>query len=137
MKTRSAAFSLAEIAIALGLLSFVLLAVVGLLGVGLNSSKEASISTSQAALARQVLTQVGTNSFPLTTNITKNFALDGTLVTNISDAYFVCTVTTNAVTDLPAEALANFQALKIQFAYPAGAPASNRTTNTIHASFSR
>lgn len=130
-------FSLAEVAIALGLLSFVLLAVVGLLGVGLNSGRDAQLSTVQAAAARQVLTMVSTNDLATYTGSKFWITFDGTLTNTTNNAFFECSVSTNAVTDLPNEAAGNLRALKIQFVYPLFANAANRTTNTIHATLAR
>jgi len=134
----SRAFSLVEVAIALGIVSFVLLAVAGMVGVGLDASKSAQLDTIQAATARTLISQVATNGFGTFTSNTIFINNDGT--TNASlDGSSIKAVMTSVTghSGLRSEAAANFRLLKIDFIYPAAAPSSNQITNSVYASIAR
>ena len=66
------AFSLVEVTIALGLVSFALLALLGLFVVGLNSSKESALDTAQAQIALHA------SSVYNGTNMNLEYSYDGT-----------------------------------------------------------
>lgn len=134
---KRSAFSLVEVAIALGLLSFVLLSVIGLLGVGLTSSRSAHLDTIQAAAARQALSIVRTADFDTFSSGTYWFTLDGARLTNSVDAYFECRVTADEVTTAPDDAQPHLRTLHLEFVHPVAAPPQSRTTNTVQTTLAR
>jgi len=131
------AFSLVEVAIALGLLSFVLLSIIGLLGVGLNSSRSAHLDTIQASIARQALSAVRTADFDTFSSGTYWFTLNGARLTNSIDAYFECQVTADEAADAPEDARPHLRILQMEFVHPVAAPPQSRTTNTVQTSLAR
>jgi len=134
----SRAFSLVEVAISLGIVSFVLLAVAGMVGVGLDASKSAQIDTIQAATARTLLSQMATNGFDGYTAKTNFINNDGTMSSNVSGAAITAIMTpVTGNSGLRPEASADFRLVKIQFIHPAMAPTNNQITNTVYASVSR
>ena len=130
------AFSLTEIAIAMGLVSFVLISLVGLFGVGLQASRESQVDTVESILVRQLLAELKTNGV---VPITRTYDPQGG--TNATDPFFLCNVTlASPAANSPAlstEAQAKLSRVVIQIAHPAEAPANRRTTNTFHASIHR
>lgn len=138
---KRAAFSLVEVAMALGLLSFVLLSIMGLLGVGLNSSRSAHLDTIQASMARQVLSAVRADTagpnFDSFTQDQWYFTLDGTLLTNSADAYFECRITVDEVDNAPEDARPHLRILQMEFVHPVAAPPQSRTTNTVQTTLAR
>lgn len=130
-----AAFSLVEVAIALGIVSFVLLAVAGMMGVGLSASKSAQIDTMQSANARVLLATVATNNFDSFTSSKLYINQDGTTNATINGASIEATVSVvSSPSGLSSEIANKLKLLRIDFAYPAQAPEVNRTTNTVYAS---
>lgn len=135
---RGDAFSLVEVAIAIGIVSFVLLAVAGMMGVGLDASKSAQMDTLQAANARAVLANLGTNAYGsfaekitwINNDGTTNPTADGAMIKA------VLSVVTSP-SGLRPEMVNDFQLLKVDFIYPAMAPASNQVTNSVYASRAR
>ncbi|CAN5531467.1 hypothetical protein BH09VER1_BH09VER1_23160 [soil metagenome] len=132
---RSAGFSLVEVALALGIVSFALLAIVGLLGVGLSSGKSAQVDTMQTAAARSLLAAIRTNSPSAVSGATSWLNYDGSTNASASGAYFQCTITTNAPP--PGVLAANMVGLRLEFQYPLSAAVANRKTNVFHASIVR
>lgn len=129
------AFSLVEVAMAIGIVSFVLLAVAGLMGVGLNASKSAQIDTMQAANSRLLLAMVATNDFDTFTSSTLYINQDGSTNSSIVGASIEATVSVVANPSGVRPEIGNkFKVVKIDFAYPAQAASSNRVTNTVYAS---
>lgn len=129
-------FSLVEITVALGLLSFALLAIVGLLGVGLSSGKSAQVDTVQAAVAQSAAdiwrASVADNPslFDSASGTNLFFTYDG-LQTNAAAAYFTCNLTqTLPGSDVSADATNDFRRLTIKLIYP-------KSTNVLHASLVR
>jgi type II secretory pathway pseudopilin PulG len=103
---KTKAFSLVEVVLALGVISFALVTIMGLFGVGLTIDKESSDKTQAADLAalilsmRRALPTTNDSTLPLppltnTTAVTSNsapvaVAINGTTITNnvpISDIY--------------------------------------------------
>ncbi len=133
MKARSLlAFSLIEVVIALGIISFVLAAVLGLLGVGLFSSRQSSEDTSLAAMTSQVLGQLSTATSP--TNASFFFDMDGLPLTNSSGAVYRCVASTTlpSAGEIP-NLSTNFLKALIVFTWPVSA-AIPPHTNTFNAS---
>lgn len=122
-----------EITIAMGILAFVLLSIIGLLGVGLNSGRSAQIETAKVAAARFVLTSVQTNDPSALSGSNLWFNYDGMTKAGSSGAYFQCVLRTNS----PVASLPGLIGLRMEFSYPLTAPATARTTNTFYASIVR
>ena len=91
---RERGFGLVEIAIALGIVSFALLSLIGLMVVGLNASKAAREDTVVASLSRNVLANLKTLSYPqLATLSTTNYyyTYDGVATNSVAgSAYYEC-----------------------------------------------
>lgn len=119
---------------ALGILSFALLAIIGLLNVGLGAGKSAQIDTVQATVARSVLSSIRTNTLGNFSGTVSWYTFDGA-ATNESGAFLRCEVSTNAPP--PTVAASNMVTLVLNFQYPVSAPLTNRTQKSLHASFVR
>lgn len=68
-----AGFSLVEITLSLGLVSFVLVALLGLFGVGLTSSRDSAKETALAQIANQVLARAYGSDLPKPDEAPKSF----------------------------------------------------------------
>lgn len=139
----SPAFSLVEVVIALGLTSFALLSMVGLLAIGLQNNRESTEETNLALCTETALSILRSRGFNLAasdvsykeTDSTPDFYFDGTgnLVvdanglpakTQSPDALYACTVTRATPTlDQPTTKLIY---LRLQFHWPLAAPAAAR-----------
>lgn len=119
---------------ALGILSFALLAIIGLLNVGLGAGRSAQVDTIQSTVARSILASVRTNTPGSFSGTTTWYTFDG-VETNESGAFLRCQVSTNAPP--PSIPAANMVSLVLNFQYPVSAPVSNRTQKSLHASFVR
>jgi len=128
-------FTLVEITIAMGLMTFVLMSLIGLMSVGLGSGKAAQIQTIEASALRMVQAQMRTNAPSAFSGGTYFFNYDGTTNATPNGAFLQCEVTTNQPTN--AVSPANFVGVKLEISHPLSAPATNRTTNVFHASLSR
>jgi len=145
------AFSLVEVVIAIGLVSFALLALVGLLTVGLRSSRESGedtimavcTETTQALVRAEGFSQVLTNALYAPGDTTPDFFFDsaGTLLTDSAgapsrtqnaDALYGCLVTRS----VPAlsQATTNLLVYQLKFVWPLAAPAANRQQRVVPAS---
>lgn len=129
MKER--AFSLAEVAVALGVVAFVLVPLVGLLGAGLSVSRRASDETVLAALASTALEEMRRDSLA---SGTLYFDRDGALQTNSQNAIYRCDLQSAAPTEQELENLSdNFRRVRLTFTWLASSP-QPAFTNRIHAS---
>jgi uncharacterized protein (TIGR02598 family) len=134
MNTRSgAAFSLVEVVIALGVISFALVSMLGLLGVGINASRQSSESTAMTAMISQVLGKVrAASNAPPATNFF--FDADGLPLTNSVGAIYEC----RASATLPpsgeiSDVSDKFMKAALVFTWPVSAAVPPHT-NTVHAS---
>jgi uncharacterized protein (TIGR02598 family) len=146
------AFSLVEVVIALGIVSFAVLAIVGMLPVAMKSAQESMRETDATLIAQRIFSELrtgsgvnrtitkdtngGTNTLLLTAhNSTNNFFCfkeDGTVRTNATtapanadyDFYAQVSVFTNT-------GVANLSRVQIDIAAPAAAPPTARTTNSF------
>ena len=135
MEVTFCGFSLIEIMLALGVLSFALVSIIGLLNVGLSASKAAQIDTTKAAVTRSILSSLRTDVSSGYSGGTNWFNFDGSTNVGASGAYFQCVVATNAPpAAIPA---VNMIAIRIEFQYPLSAASPNRTTNVLNASIVR
>lgn len=146
------AFSLVEVVIALGIVSFAVLAIVGMLPMALKSAQESMRETDATLIAQRIFAELKTGSganrtvikdtntnsqtISLSANSTNNLAFtqDGMpqaffLSTNspqdaLYDFYAQISVLTNT-------GVANLSRVQVDIAAPAAAPAANRTTNSF------
>lgn len=114
----------------MGILAFVVLAVLGLLGVGMTSGRFAQTDTALTAATRFAVSSLQTNN-PLAIGGTSFwFNYDGLPLDSSNNAYYQCAVSTNA----PAADAPRLVGLRLDFRYPLSAPSATRTTNTVYAS---
>lgn len=88
-----AGFSLVEVTIALGLLSFAAVAIIGILPVGLTSIRQSMNQTVEAQIVRSIAAQSVTASF---TNLARTayYDTDGQSLESASGAYYTASITT-------------------------------------------
>lgn len=67
--SRASGFSLVEVTLALGIVTFTLVAIIGLLSVGLDAGRASAEDTAVAGMSRQVLTRLRTVPFPPTASL--------------------------------------------------------------------
>ncbi len=129
------AFTLVEVALALFLLSFCLVILLGLFNVGLTSERRSADDTTLAAIVMQAANTLRTQN--LSAGYTTNFYFDnsGQLLTNSVGALYHCSVTT---ANLPASQAPlpsvdnNLLIATLQFTWPASL-ANAPHTNTAYA----
>ena len=139
-------FSLAEVVLAIGLVSFVLLALVGLLSTGLQASKESAEDTALALCAETVQALVQAEGYravlanplyaPDHADLTFFFDPSGVLQTDETGAAirsanaesrYGCTVTRSPT----ASGQPHLLMLSLQFAWPLTAPATGRQQRVV------
>jgi uncharacterized protein (TIGR02598 family) len=145
------AFSLVEVVIALGIISFAIIAIVGMLPVALKSSQDSMRETDATLIAQRIFSELKTGSSgnrSVTTdpsgtsnhmiNLAANsinclaFTQDGTVQMHINtsapnpsyDFYAQISVFTNT-------GVANLSRVQIDITAPAAAPPAARTTNSF------
>jgi len=128
-KTRRG-FSLVEVAIALGIVSFVLVALLGLLSTGMTAGKQSAEDVVVAVMAKTVFSDLRTNSYASLQNYSNSryFQYAGGEVSTSNGAYFVCQVKTAAHASDPLSGLTdagNAVRVTLNFSWPVGAATSN------------
>lgn len=96
------AFSLIEVTIAIGIVAFSLVAMLGLIGVGLQSSRQSADDTAVAQIIIQVLSEnTGQNTVPVGKSRSIAFTVDGTLCAPEStEIFYRCELTAYKVDPL-------------------------------------
>jgi len=92
LRTEERSFSLVEIVIALGLVSFVLVALIGLMSVGLKAMKDShheTLVSDMALTALSKLKETDYSALPVATNY--YYTYDG-VVTNVTSGYYLCAI---------------------------------------------
>ena len=115
MKARDGAFSLVEVVLAIGVLTFALTSMIGLLGVAMQSDKSSGSATALAAMSQQVyntLRSIPFASLPANTNF--YFDSDGSECGPETPVY-TCRVEVAGDPDLAAGNLARVQ---MRFTWP-------------------
>lgn len=135
------AFSLVETTIALGLVSFCMLALVGVLPVGLTSVHESAAEIGQVSILNYMRAQLQQTSLTNIANLKDQsypFDRQGQLVTNAADGYFSAKISSVAAPVMPGmignqDALLNKSAacVQIDVTYPLAAPVASRLTNSL------
>jgi len=145
---RKSAFSLVEVVIALGLVSFVLISLVGLLATGLRSSRESGEDTNLAFCAETAQQLLRTEGFSNALNnanyapgdSTPDFFFDSTgclqtdasgvpLPTNNPNSLYACTVTRHP--PVLFQTTTNFMVYQLKFVWPLGIPSPNRQQRIV------
>lgn len=135
---RLKAFSLVEVVLAIGVVSFAMMAVLGTLPVGLKSSQQSRSQVATANIARQLqgeLQQISFNTKSADTLTVENladnsyyFTLEGTKTeTDATDAYYEAKFEVNTVSapGLNVDA-ANARSVKVTLSYPKDAAEQDR-----------
>jgi uncharacterized protein (TIGR02598 family) len=117
-------FSLVEVTIALGLVSYALLGLLGLLTVGLTSSRDSSVETALSQIALHASSSYQGTTSPYTLYYTYEGA-----ATNQSGAYFQAEISRMTNATIP-NAGTNLHLISISVTRPS----NPRVTNTIQAS---
>ncbi len=121
------AFSLVEVAISLGVISFVLLALLGLLSVGLDAGKSSREDTVITGLCLATLADLKATPYAdLASNTITYFTYDGGRTSNSDGAYYQCTAEVSDPRGLQTNSHFS-KRVKIEIAWPVAAP--NRQTN--------
>jgi uncharacterized protein (TIGR02598 family) len=145
------AFSLVEVVIALSIISFAVIAIVGMLPVALKSSQNSMRETDATLIAQRIFSELKTGSggnrsvttdpsgtLNQTINLAANstnylaFTQDGTVQTHTNtptpnpsyDFYAQISVFTNT-------GISNLSRIQIEITYPPSAPPAARTTNSF------
>ena len=145
-------FSLVEVVIALGIVSFAVLAIVGMLPMALKSAQESMRETDATLIAQRIFAELKTGSganrtltispngiphaLALSANSTNNLAFtqDGmpqaflASTNSPQDAFYDFYAQISVLTNT---GIANLSRVQIDIAAPAAAPAANRTTNSF------
>jgi uncharacterized protein (TIGR02598 family) len=125
---RSAAFTLVEVVIAVGLVAFVMTAILGLAMMAVNETKNADLKARLAWIIESVTSECQSQQFPTvlaSMPMTNYWDYSGMPVANTADAYFRCHVSN--VTPPPAYpnlTTNNFALLQISIRWPNARPTS-------------
>lgn len=136
----TAGFTLVEITLAIGIVGFCLLALLGLLPVGLNTVRDSMVQVGESGIARQLrvqLEQVSPNSIAALTSATNYYTQQGVQVSasdaDFKNAYYSVTFQVNdpvvagSVTGFNTSA----KTVTATLHYPQAAPAAQRQTKTF------
>lgn len=142
-KSTKSGFSLVEVAVALSVAGFALIALLGLLATNYKSSASAKEQTVTAAMIQDVLADLKTEKFSTLqgeASETRYFDADGNEQFTAGGAFYICTVglTPAPVPNAPPNWGAHpLLAVTLTFSWPASAPVANRTTSIINASLAQ
>jgi len=130
-KLRTNGFSLVEVTLALGVLGFVLLALISLISVGLRTGKESRDDMASSLLMQRQLGNLGTNTYAtLQTQPDVYYTVDG-VETNSASAYFIAQTKIEASSLPDAGAKTRSRRVRVEIAWPAAAPEKARQTNIV------
>ena len=131
----STAFSLIEVTLAIGLTAFVLVALFGLMTVGINSSKASHEDTVIAFAARYVLSDLTQKTYPPSGT---NYFFDYQGKAGQADAYYRCDVVIvpNPVPFRWAVKNTNAVGVKMTFTWPAQSRTKNNNAKIFWSSLS-
>lgn len=128
-----AGFSLVEVVIALGIVSFAVIAILGLIPSGLNTLKDSTAETVRAQIVRSIAASALTANFS-SLNASVSFDNDGQLLPTNSPTYPRYTVNaTTSAPSFPGSGSGNFTgsltALKIEIVLTPASSAKGTTNN--------
>lgn len=130
-KARSG-FTLTEVAIALGIVAFVLIPLLGLMSVGMGAGRHSIEDTVIAGLTKMVLTDLKTNSYSNLPTYSSTRIFDYSGKPTATNGYFSCSVSgaahaaTHPLQDLTS--VANAVRVTLTFTWPIGAAKPNEET---------
>ena len=115
---------------AIGVVSFSMLAILAVLPVGLRTFRDSKVETSLGGIQRQVRAEA-VQQWTNFDGRTLYFSDEGTAVTKETDAYFAATATLSdpKAPGLPASANTSLRNLSVKVIFPYFLPGSARTTN--------
>jgi len=139
---RREGFSLVEVVIALGITSFVIIAIIGLLSVGLQTSRESAEDTNLALMTQTTTALLRSRPFsnvfnsPNFGDATADYFFDANgdltrdaagapATTTDTNSLFACTISRRTPSLAPLST-SNFIYLQYKFTWPLSAPAANR-----------
>ena len=132
------AFSLIEVTLALGMVSFSMLSIIALLPVGLKTFRDSKVETALGGIQRQLRAEVLSVPFAKLIDGTFTagkmyFSDEGTLLTDGNGAYYEAST---ALTNTPAPGLAgtatnSVRTLKVTLVSPYGLPSASLKTNSF------
>jgi len=136
LKSRQA-FSLVEVVLAIGVVSFAMMAMVGVLPIGLRSAQESHSQVAMANIARQLQGELQQISFrsdstnPLTisslTNTPLYYTLEGMKTASVADSYYLAHFdVSSAKAPGSSFSASNARTVTVTLSYPQSAPAANR-----------
>jgi uncharacterized protein (TIGR02598 family) len=148
---RKSAFSLIEVVLALGIISFAIVGIIGMMPVAVKSAGDSMRETDATLIARRVFAELktgtgGNRTLFISANGTTNLNLAATSTNNLAfsedglpQALFLSTnAPDNADYDYYAQisvltntGMTNLSRVQVDVAYPAAAPAARRTTNSF------
>lgn len=146
--TAEKAFSLVEVVMALGVISFALVGMLGLLSVGFSAAKKSTHATNYAAIASQAALAIRNNTnfntaslsaMAAPSGVPRNFYFDysGRMQTaQNADSRYLCEVWTKTVSAAVAS-LSGYTVLVMTVSSPLSAAATNRTKEVVHATVPR
>jgi uncharacterized protein (TIGR02598 family) len=143
-------FSLIEVVLALGIISFAIVGIIGMMPVAMKSAGDSMRETDATLIARRVFAELktgtgGNRTLFISANGTTNLNLAATSTNNLAfsedglpQALFLSTnAPVNAAYDYYARisiantGFTNLSRVQVDIAYPAAAPAERRTTNSF------
>ncbi len=131
-------FSLVEVVMAMGIVAFSLISMLGLFSVGIGAGKHSGEDTELAAMSMQVLGRfrsITNTAIPSAMNLYFDYQGRYTNTTNPLDAYYECRLTTQnaSATEISSDTTSLVKA-KMTFCWPSST-INRPNTNIIHASF--
>ncbi len=126
-------FSLVEIVMALGLVSFCLVALLGLFSLGIKTSKQSAEETNLAAMSSEIITELRARTSSTTIALNQKYYFDNQGErTNAIGAYYECHLITQTDTSFSANLIRG----TLTFTWPAHLAAGKRpNTNTFYSTF--
>jgi len=124
---REVAFSLIEITLALGITSFTLISLLGLMAVATNAEKEARIDTTLGMIVTQSLSRFTDGGlYSELSSGMEYYKYDGTLATKTADYYFECQIFVDAPSLGTPELLLKAKQITFKINWPYAAPSPNQ-----------
>ncbi len=148
LRRKDKAFSLVEVVLAVGIVAFVLISILGLMSVGIKANRESADDIAVGLIVQHVstslrmegFTKVNANTNYAPANTTPDFYYDATGAGSANGAgtadantLYACTVIRSSPAALPAS---NVLFLKLQISWPLAAPEANRQKRTVQLSLS-
>jgi uncharacterized protein (TIGR02598 family) len=134
----SEGFSLTEVVLALGIVAFAIVALLGLLSASLGTSRVAEDETRLAAITSDVIDTLRSRPFAdVPIAATYEFDHDGERLTSTGgEPYYQCVLSTTTDTSTTNSTQTNLLSVRMIFTWPAGVnPPPNQ--RSVHASLSR